>query len=174
MNFVSNVFVEFAVMLKLKEIGQWEQYWQLWVRTEILRFALREVCFVLLWKVRQNNFQTILKRFSPSNKMSLLFFALRTFEEILLNVSILESVSVQRTHLSSFIRILEPKSSREWNHMGGKTFLLDVQKSKEHIEMKIKTWHQPLKEVSNLKVSPSLTCSVSRMKCWQDMRSCFL
>ena len=52
-------------------------------------------------------------------------------------------------------------------------FLLDLQKSSQHIEMKIKTSYWALKEVSNLKLSPCLTCSVSRMKCLQICGNAF-
>ena len=34
---------------------QWNQYWRSWALTQNLRFALKEVCFILLWKVCQSN-----------------------------------------------------------------------------------------------------------------------
>ena len=47
---------------------------------------------------------------------------------------------------------------------GKNMFLLIIQKSKHQMEIKIKTRYQPLTEVIDLKLSPHLTRSVSRMK----------
>ena len=62
-----------------------------------------------------------------------------------------------------------------WVNLNGKNmFLSNIQKSKHHIRIKIKTWYQPPKEVLHLKLSLYLTRSVSRMKCLHYFRYCFL
>ena len=47
---------------------------------------------------------------------------------------------------------------------GKNMFFLNIPKSKHQMEIKIKTRYQPLTEVFDLKLSPHLTRSVSRMK----------
>ena len=133
-----------------------------------LNFESGEVCFILLWKVRQNNPKRYWSVFYPAVKWAW-FLLLKIFRGLLL---IGFSWNSQWTDLVSSIRILKLNSLRHecfFSFVGKftsrkNTFLLNLQKSNQHIEMKIKTWYWTLKEVSNLKLSPCLTCSVSRMK----------
>ena len=57
---------------------------------------------------------------------------------------------------------------------GENMFLSNIHKNKQQIEIKIKTCYEPLLDVTDLKLSVHLTCSVSRMKCWRFFPSCFL
>ena len=163
-------------MLKTNEIEHWSQYWRPLALTQNFRFALKQVCFffALIWK------RFALKEACKPKRYWSVFYPWIKWTWVLLwkyfgryhewGSSWNSFCSTGR--LSFFHQNLKQKCLRHARLFsfvgkftsGKNTFLLNLEKSNQHIEMKIKTWYWPLEEVSNPKLSPCLTCSVSRMK----------